>query len=40
MSELKQAAQAALTHRFIRRTQDWQDADNLMLRDLSLVIED
>ena len=29
-----------LTDRFIRRTQDWQDADDLTLIDLSVVLED
>lgn len=29
----------ALTEKFIRRTQDWQDADRLQLEDLSLVMD-
>jgi len=29
-----------LTEKFIRRVEDWQDADNLMLRDLSVVLLD
>ena len=29
-----------LTTKFIRRTEDWQDADQLQLEDLSLMLED
>ena len=29
-----------LRHKYIRPAQDWQDADNLALRDLSVVLED
>jgi hypothetical protein len=34
------AAVASLTEKFIRRTEDWQDADSLQLDGLSLVLED
>lgn len=30
----------ALTSKFIRRPEDWQDADDLQLMDLQLVLED
>ena len=34
------AAVESLTEKFIRRSEDWQDADRLQLDELSVVLED
>lgn len=39
LGQAHDAAVASLTNKFIRRQEDWQDADRLQLEELSVVLE-